>query len=429
MARRLDAPPPIHSPFGRRPPGMGKLLLRIKDGPYRRDTSGRALWKFRLRLGKQSRVIAARDWTDAHNEASKVLAEWAIGEVLPSSTTPAPQSRTVNDLCDAFLASRGGPNSRTRASTVASYRHELKRLVRPLLGDRLVADVIPADVTEWQRQHPTGKSRTRQKRVILLSMLFRYAVELEWRVSSPVRKEHRVTVLKQGERRGKLRGDQRVGIALTPTQLDAIVAKLEYPNTLLVRLTAWTGLREAEVTHLRVIDVSTDADVLTVASDISCQCRECSRNDGERHTKSGKARIVPVPPELIPDLQAYVAERVERFGTDGWLFPRWYRPPKGRYPASAQRARRDVLAMFQDAAVAAKASPTPSGPLRFHDLRTTAHTWLTERSRGHLVAVSVALGHRLPGMAEVYNRLAADPVLLRAALFPEVSTPALAIVR
>ena len=84
-----------------------------------------------------------------------------------------------------------------------------------------------------------------------------------------------------------------------------------------------------------------------------------------------------------------------------------------------QRLRPDLLQMFQRAAEAAEVSPTPSGPLRFHDLRTTAHTWLTERSRGHLVAVSVALGHRLPGMAETYNRLAADPVALRAALFPD----------
>jgi integrase len=141
--------------------------------------------------------------------------------------------------------------------------------------------------------------------------------------------------------------------------------------------------------------------------------------------KSGRARLVPVAPELVSKLQAYIAERVERFGPDGWLFPRWYRSPKGRYPAGVQRARRDVLRMFQDAAVAAGVLPMPSGALRFHDLRTPAHTWLTERSRGHLV-----LGHRLPGMAEVYNRLAANPVALRAALFPDgVSTRPLAIVR
>jgi integrase len=167
------------------------------------------------------------------------------------------------------------------------------------------------------------------------------------------------------------------------------------------------------------MDVSADADLLTVASDIPCHCRECRVNDGERHTKSGKARLVPVAPELVPALRAYVAECTARFGSDGWLFPRWHRPPKGRYPAGTKRSRRDVLAMFRTAAVAAEVSPTPSGALRFHDLRTTAHTWLTERSRGHLVAVSVALGHRLPGTAEVYNRLAADPALLRAALFPD----------
>jgi integrase len=83
------------------------------------------------------------------------------------------------------------------------------------------------------------------------------------------------------------------------------------------------------------------------------------------------------------------------------------------------------------AAEAAKVSPIPrSGALRFHDLRATAHTWLTERSRGHLVAVSVALGHRLPGMAETYNRLADNPELLRAALFPDtIAAPALAVAK
>jgi hypothetical protein len=55
---------------------------------------------------------------------------------------------------------------------------------------------------------------------------------------------------------------------------------------------------------------------------------------------------------------------------------------------------------------AAKISPTPRGvALRFHDLCTTAHTWLTERSRGPLV----------------------NPELLRAALFPDaIAAPALA---
>ncbi|MGH7510428.1 MAG: tyrosine-type recombinase/integrase, partial [Gemmatimonadales bacterium] len=274
-------------------------------------------------------------------------------------------------------------------------------------------------------------SRTQQKHTVLLTMLFRYAVELDWRASLPVRKEHRVSVMKEGERRGKLRGDQRVGIALTPPQLDAIVDQLEHPDTLLVRLTAWTGLREGEVTHLRMMDVSPNADLLTVASGIPCHCRDCRLDGGERLTKSGRARVVPVAPELVPDLRAYVAERVERFGPDGWLFPRWFRPTRGRYPAASQRSHRDVLTMFRAAAEAAEAeaaeagevSPMPSGRLRFHDLRTTAHTWLTERSRGHLVAVSVALGHRLPGMAEVYNRLAANPDLLRAALFPDAVPP------
>jgi integrase len=153
---------------------------------------------------------------------------------------------------------------------------------------------------------------------------------------------------------------------------------------------------------------------------VACGCRDCAINGGERQTKSGRARIVPVAPELRPRLLAYLAERSQRFGPDGWLFCRWFRPTKGRHAAGGQRLRRDVLAAFQRAADSAALADRK---LRFHDLRNTAHTWLTERSRGHLVAVSVALGHRLPGMAETYNRLAADPVALARALFPD-SVPA-----
>lgn len=411
MARSTEQPPPIRSPLGRRKNGSGKLVLRLRAGMYRRDAGGQPLWRFLFRYRGRCRVIAARDWGEAHVEAAKVQATWDAEK--PGSDPPG-AGHTVNDLCDAFLASRGGPNSRTRPSTVEGYRRALERLVRPRLGHRLVMEVTPGDVTEWQRHNDRGKSRTRQKRIILLSMLFRHAMEQDWRPTSPVRKEHRVVVLRVGERQGKLRGDQRAAVALSPDQVDAIVDQLDRPDGLLVRLTAWTGLRVSEVIHLRTGDVNEGADILTVASDIPCRCRDCLANGGERQTKSGRARLVPVAPELVPDLRAYLAERSARFGPGGWLFPRWYRPTRSRRKAGDQRLRRDVLSLFQRAA----RSVGYTG-LVFHDLRSTAHTWLTERSHGHLVAVSVALGHRLPGMAETYNRLATEPMMLAQALFPD----------
>lgn len=418
MSRRAESPPPTKSPLGRRHRGTGKLVLRPKDGPYGHDTAGHPLWKFLFRLGSRSRVIAAHDWREADQQAGTVFAEWGAERDAPRPQPGA--GRTVDDLCDAFLASRGGVNSRTRPSTVAGYAQMLQREVRPSLGHLGVGAVTPSDVTDWQRRHDGGKSRTRQRRTILLSMLFRYAVELEWRATSPVRREHRVTVLKEGDRKGKLRGDQRVGVALTAEELDQITDALDAPDDLLVRLTAWSGLRASEVTHLRVVDVGPRGETLTVASDVACSCRDCAINGGERQTKSGRARIVPVAPELRALLLAYLTARSGRFGPDGWLFCRWFRPTRGRHAAGGQRLRKDMLAAFQRAADSAGLADRR---LRFHDLRNTAHTWLTERSRGHLVAVSVALGHRLPGMAETYNRLAADPVALARALFPD-STPA-----
>lgn len=411
MSRR-DVRPAATSPLGRRRPGTGKLVFRPKTGAYGRDHEGRTLWRFQYRLARRSRVIAAVDWRDADRQADVLFTE-LFGQAR-GDTTRAVASRTVNELCDAFLASRGGTNSRTRPSTVDGYGRALDRTVRPFLGTMAAAAVSPADITEWQRHHPRGKSRTRQKQIVLLAMLFRFAVEQDWRPTSPVRKQHRVSVLKAGERQGKLRGDQRVGIALTPSQLDAITTHLDHPDDLLVRLTAWTGLRVSELTHLRPQDLSADGGTLTVANDISCRCRDCLQNGGERQTKNGRARLVPVAPELVQTLQSYREERAERFGSGGWLFCRWYRPRKSRHAAGSQRARRDVLVGFQEAARSADIQG-----LVFHDLRNTAHTWLTERSHGHLVAVSVTLGHRLPGMAETYNRLAADPMALARALFPD----------
>lgn len=406
--------------MGRRRPGTGKLTCKTRRGPCGLDPQGRPLWRFLYRLGRRSRVLAAIDWRDAERQAETLRAEMGL---QAADKPPQPSAGTVDQLCDAFLASRGGANSRTRPATVEGYARALNRLVRPSLGSLRVVEVTPADVTDWQRRHAHGKSRTRQKQIVLLAMLFRFAVEQDWRPNSPVRRQHRVLVLKVGERQGKLRGDQRVGMALRPAQLEAITSHLEPPDDLLVRLTAWTGLRVSELTHLRTQDLSRDGTTLSVANDFRCVCHDCLQNGGERQTKTGRARLVPVAPELVSALLAYRREREARFGEAGWLFCRWYRPRKGRHPAGGQRARREVLKRFQ---AAADVAGVPG--MVFHDLRNTAHTWLTERSHGHLVAVSVTLGHRLPGMAETYNRLAADPEALRRALFPEAERRHLAIV-
>src|SRR5687768_14397033 len=154
MSRRSESPPPTRSPLGRRPRGTGKLVLRAKEGPYRVGADGRPLWKFLYRLGPRSRVIAARDWRGADQQAATVHAEWGAEARSPR---PDPRAgRSINELCDAFLASRGNPNSRTRPSTVAGYARTLSREVRPTLGHLLVSEVTPADVTEWQRRHDGG---------------------------------------------------------------------------------------------------------------------------------------------------------------------------------------------------------------------------------------------------------------------------------
>jgi integrase len=415
--------------------GTGKLVLwlrRAKGGPaepYRLDQRGRPLWKFVFRFRGASRVIPARTWHEANNESFKLLARWdetlAAKAERKADREREVTARTVGEACDAFLAARADRDSPTRAGTTEGYRRELAAFVRPFFERVPLADVTPATVTAWKRKYASeGKARTRQRRVVIVSMVFNYAVRQGWLAATPIRDEHRVTVLKQGMTRGKLQGDQRVAQTLGADELAKVAHRLAEGDDpampLLVHLSGWCGFRVSEATHLRVEDVDLRRDgtaFVAVANNFPCPCGACGRNGGRRLTKSGKPRLAPVPPELVAPLRAYLTERTARFGAKGWLFPQWRRIPRGRTPAGALRERGTVLAAFK------RAAGRPG--LVFHDLRATADTLLTHRSGGNLPAVKVTLGHELPGMSAVYNQYAQQPGLLYAALFG--TRPALAL--
>ena len=71
----------------------------------------------------------------------------------------------------------------------------------------------------------------------------------------------------------------------------------------------------AEVTELRRKDVSDDASVLSVARGVTH--RQGCRIDTP---KSGKGRVVVVPPHVRPDIEAHLAEHVGQ-GPEALLFP------------------------------------------------------------------------------------------------------------
>lgn len=140
---------------------------------------------------------------------------------------------------------------------------------------------------------------------------------------------------------------------LTAGQVEALASLLPTPYGLLVRFTAWSGLRAAEIVGLRV------QDVLVLHAEVHV-VQAVHRRGGEVHvgtpkSKKSTGRHVPIPPTLARQLAEHVAEH--GLGPDNYVFTVNGEPVNysSFYKHIFKRAVREL------------GMPT----LRFHDLRHT----------------------------------------------------------
>lgn len=153
----------------------------------------------------------------------------------------------------------------------------------------------------------------------------------------------------------------------------------------LVLLSAWCGVRWGEVSELRRRDVSADCDVITVA-------RAVTRRDGEYRVdtpKSGKGRVVVVPPHIRDDLSEHLATNVDA-EPDALLFP----AARGGHMNDRVFSRE----YFADALEAIGREG-----VRVHDLR---HFAGTQTARvGNLVETMGRLGHSTVKASLIYQQI------------------------
>jgi integrase len=433
-ATKRYTPPPPKAKEARRATGAGKLSLHVQRGadgkaePYRLAAKDKPLWKFTLRTEHGCRNIAAATWA----EAERLSGTAAEDLTKKPAAVPTTATRTVGDLCEAFLAARGHKDSKTRDRTVAGYRASINAYILPFWKDVPVSGATPAMVSRWKAKHvdenDDRKSRTRAARVCLLSMVFRHGVDSWWLPQSPVVKDHVVLVLKVGENTGKVKGDQRVTAPFTAAELDAIVGKLDADDPalrLMVTLTGQMGFRLREANHIRVEDVKLDLDgapgFIEVASGRACDCWDCRRNGNVRLNKAGKSRLVPIPPGLVAAVRRHLQALSDRFGPGGLFLPVW-RAKAGQIARPGQiRVPKVVSAAFVRAATAAGRPD-----LIFHDLRGHAKGALRKQAGANNDAIDKALGHKLPGMSEIYVTF--TPAELYHGCYP-AWTPPLALVK
>lgn len=291
---------------------------------------------------------------DAERFALKVENEIAEG------ATTAPLIRrvlTVAQVVEASLeASRPGLKERTHRSYVSIYRNR----VLPTFGKRKVTEVTRADVQAWVVAM-TGEGlapQTVHHCYIALKKAFRYAQDDRLIAYNPC---DSIRLPRNAD------AQAFAPVFLTAKEVEALAKQLDtvaQPYGLLVRFAAYTGLRAAEITGLRVRDVNLRAARVEVRQTLQ-------RIDGEWQVGTPKSRRstreVPILDNaVLAAMREYLFAHPHRADPDALLWP-------GRMPGThvVDYSRVFDVASFRRNYLRPALRSLDMPEMRFHDLRHT----------------------------------------------------------
>jgi integrase len=297
---------------------------------------------------------------------------------------PVPAARVVPTFTEyALRVIEHRVSNGLRPSTERKYRGLLAGHLLPAFGPVPIDQITVAGVNEWFTSYGRRVLPTRANAYRLLASMMKAAIDEGWRESNACRV------------RGGAADPRREheAEAATPGQVDALAAAMRPQWRMAVLLGAYCQLRFGELAELRRKDVELD---LAAGRGVIRVRRAMTRVDGVMLTGPPKSsagiRAVAVPPHLLGDLAAHLAEHVQP-GRDALLFT----TPRGEQLYHAviygdwHKARADVgLPGF-----------------RFHDLRHTGLTWLA-RDGATLKERMHRAGHSDPRMAARYEHADAE---------------------
>ena len=293
-----------------------------------------------------------------------------------------------------------------KPKTKADYEWRLQAYVMPHFGNTPVTKIARADVQAWvQELIEQGFSASTVRHAIgILSRILDEALAAGALVANPCQ---RISLPRLPK--GKVE-------PLTLDQVRALANAIEYPVIkpaghgarptgrhhfpeygLLVRFTAFTGLRAAEVAGLKIRALELDKGVVRVTETLS-------EVGGYLHTvppKTYQSRSVPLPEFLIEELRDHLATLDDN--PDGYVF---------RAPTGTPLRWQSFYNRHFKPAVRQAGLPEST---RFHDLRHTfaailidqgAHPRAMMERLGHS-SINMTLGtygHLLPGLDEELTR-------------------------
>jgi integrase len=307
---------------------------------FRRDRKSKP-WSVRYADGDRHRSASFRTKADAQLFAAQLRTDQASGEWISPDAGRVP----LGQWADEWLAAYVGRAS----STQARARSALRAHILPRVATRHLSAVTRFDVERMVNEIvAAGRSpATAEKTLRIMCALMAGAVDARLIRDNPCR----------GVRppRGASGHEPRF---LTPAEVEVLTACVRPPYDLLVRFTAYTGLRWGEVAALRAGDVDLLRRRVTVA-------RSLERSGTFKDTKTHGRRFVHLEMALAADVAAHLQSM--RLGREDVLWS-----AAGGGPLSYTNFRRRV---WRPAVVASGLDPA----LRFHDLRHTCASWLIAR--------------------------------------------------
>jgi integrase len=316
--------------------------------------------KYRLPSGRQIQKCLGPAWTErsrppagyftrkmAEDELGTILAKARAGR-LPDS---GPTDRTFQEACAEFLR-YVEVEKNASPSTLIGYRSVNRALIEEFGAETRLDKITTARIDNYRaRLLSEGElsRRTIQKSLVQLHGILKRAKRLKWIAVNSAEDVERVQV--------KRSGDFNV---LTPAQVEAVARAAESDAyAALIRVAAYTGLRQGELRVLRWRDVDFALQTVFVRRNKPASCPE-------KAPKSHKVRSVPLIDPAAAALDGL--SRREKFtGPDDFVFASDLGTP---------RDDGDVRDAFYAALDAAELGHlrTKDDPMVFHDLRHTFGT-------------------------------------------------------
>lgn len=198
----------------------------------------------------------------------------------------AVRGETLADYGARWIAQRN-----IKDSTRALYTDQFEKHIKPTIGQIAIATLTLDDVNRWHCKLLPGKPRVRSQTYGLLRAMCSSAVEADLLPKNPC-------AIKGAGSTNRTREP----VLLTPDELTAVAVAIKPERfKAFVLISAWGAMRFGEVIELRRKDISAGCVTATVARG-AYHLKGCHVGP----TKSGKSRVVVLPPHIRVDVKHHL---------------------------------------------------------------------------------------------------------------------------